>query len=70
MISEEQQGVVVCRALKDLHSNNELFIGQRVTKSNFDKVEEFCKGSLGIIEGWYVICIIHVVVNMYPWPVY
>ena len=70
MISEEQQGVVVCRALKDLHIKNQLFIGerdtelnfneigQRATKINFDEVEAFFKGSLGIIEGWYVIIIV------------
>ena len=58
MISEEQQGVIVCRVLKDLHSKEELFGGPAVT--NFDTLlfEDFCKSRLKSIEEWYVVVII------------
>jgi hypothetical protein len=56
MISVKQQGVIVCRVLKDLIDKGALFGGQEVT--NFDKFESFCRGCLGSIEGWYVIIVV------------
>ena len=56
MISEDYQGLIICRVIKDLHKENKLFGKQKVT--NFDKFEAFCRRSLGIIEVWYVVIIL------------
>ena len=58
MISEEQQGVIVCHVLEDLISESELFGGPTVTNVDTMVFENFCKSRLKSIEEWYVIVII------------